>query len=122
MLTEYEQLTKAIDELGERLRNLEQAILVQPILGINPVKTSVNLTLTAYHYVVLVDTTLGNVTITLPAAGFYGYDYYIKGTGGGNNIVIDGNGNSVDANPTETITTPYGVRHIKGDGIQWWLL
>lgn len=75
--------------------------------------------------VILVDTSGGGVTITLPpAAGVSGRTYIIKKTTtDGNTVTIDGNGaETIDGAATATFTTSRGVREVYSDGTAWHIL
>jgi len=64
--------------------------------------------------IIVVNTTSGAVTLTLPAAPDDGLYFYIKDTGnaGTNSITIDGNGNNIDASTSFVINTNYDYTEI----------
>ena len=86
---------------------------------------SSNTTLDDSYYVVLVDSTGGAVTVTLPASPTTGQAYKIKDSGGdalSNNITISGNGNNIDDATSATINTDYGAIEVVYDGTKWYTL
>lgn len=69
--------------------------------------------------VVFVDTSGGPLTISLPPTPFVNDECKVMddtGDSATNPITIDGNGNTIDGTPADTIATPYGVRHYKFAG------
>lgn len=86
-------------------------------------KTS-NYTATSSDYSILVDSTSGPVTITLPTAvGIAGRGYEIKdwkGTSPANNITIDPTGSeTIDGVATKVLTNSYQSYTIRSDGANW---
>lgn len=81
-------------------------------------------TMVATDYMVLVDTTAGNVTITLPTAvGIAGTVYVIKKKVAGNTLTIDGNGaETIDGSATVSLTTQYDYRMIMSEGANWMII
>lgn len=72
--------------------------------------------------VLLVDTSGGAITITLPpAAENESHCYYIKDTdGGGNAVTIDGNGSeTIDGSTTLVLATAKGTAKLICDGSAW---
>ena len=84
---------------------------------------SANYTATAADYMIGVDTTSGNVTVTLPtAASAAGQAYVVKKVAGGNNAVIDAAGAElVDGAATQTISTLWASLTVRSTGTTWWL-
>jgi len=79
-------------------------------------------TLTGADNIVLV--TVAGATVTLPAAPFIGQLYQIKDrdgvtNGGGNEITIAGNGNTIDGNTDIEITNNYGSFTVLFNGTEW---
>ena len=74
-------------------------------------------------YVVLADSTLGNITINLPTVGSEtGRVYIIKNTGTANTVTITPNGvQTIDGNPTLALTTMQKATIIC-DGVAWWTI
>jgi hypothetical protein len=67
--------------------------------------------------VVLVDTTAGAVTITLPASGAVSTGWHIRikalGTASTNNVTINRNSNTIDGGTSNiTLNTNYAMRHL----------
>lgn len=86
-----------------------------------------NTTLTSDNHVVLVDTSLSGITVTLMANPQDGQVYHIKDMSGNalaNNIIINGNGNEIDGSSTVTINTDYGSLYFVYSDIysQWYTL
>jgi len=73
---------------------------------------------------VLVDTTGGDVTITLPtAASADEHIYTIKKILGTNDVIVDPDGaETVEDSGTLTISTLYQSRTIQSDGTEWWII
>ena len=70
---------------------------------------------------ILVDTSSA-ITINLDASPSVGKEYTIKdvlGSGLTNNITIDGNGNTIDGQATQTINTDYGKLKVVWGGSEW---
>ena len=89
------------------------------VTGISSAKT-----LTTSEYVVLVETSGGTVTVTMPSSPVTGQAYKIKDKGDAltNNITIAGNGNNIDGGTNALINTDYGALEIVFDGSDWWTL
>lgn len=64
--------------------------------------------------IIVIDTTSGAVTLTLPDSPEDGLFFYIKDTGNAstNNIVIDGNGKIIESDTTYTLNINYGYTEI----------
>jgi hypothetical protein len=89
--------------------------------------TSTNITLLNSDYVILVTTTGGTRTITLPSSPLNGQAYKIKDSGGNaatNNITISGNGKNIEGSSTATINTAFGGVEIVFSTTlnQWYIL
>jgi hypothetical protein len=68
--------------------------------------------LTLNDYIILVNSTITGITITLPNSPIEGQAYKIKDVGGfalTNNVIIDGNGNTIDGASIALINTDYGA-------------
>lgn len=72
----------------------------------------------------LVDTTAGNVTITLPdPATSKEYMFIVKRiTGGSNTLTIVGASGNIDGAANASITTQYLVSVFKSDGTNYWII
>jgi hypothetical protein len=86
---------------------------------------STNTTLTADDHTVGVDTTAGNVTVTLPpAATVPGQLFEVKKALGGNNVILDGDAaEPIDGAATQTITALNGTLSVRSRGtaaLGWW--
>ena len=59
--------------------------------------------------IIVIDTTSGAVTLTLPVSPDDGLFFYVKDTGNAatNNIIIDGNGKIIESDTTYTLNTNY---------------
>lgn len=88
-------ITIADDAVNEEL-DIQIAVVPRAVTSV-----STNTTLTSAHRIVLVNTTAGAVTLTLPAATGV-YEFTIKNTGtGSNRVIIDGNASeTIDGNAT----------------------
>ena len=76
---------------------------------------STNITLTSDMYVVLVNTSVSGITLTLPISPIAGQSYKIKDATGDaitNIITINGNGRDIDNASTAVINTDYGAIEI----------
>lgn len=82
------------------------------------ITVSDNYDISTSDYTVLVDTTGGNVTVTLntPPAGKI---YNIKKIAAGNTLTIDGNGATIDGSATKTVTTLNANTQIQFDGTNY---
>lgn len=69
-----------------------------------------NTTLTASNFVVFCNTTISGFTVTLPASPVDGQVYKIKDVGNAylNNVIVNGNGKTIDTTATVTINTERG--------------
>jgi hypothetical protein len=85
-----------------------------------PITTvSANTTLDSSHYTVLVDTTAGDITITLPPS-VSGRVYNIKKkTGDTNKVIVSG---AIDDDISAEITTQYESITVQEDGTDWWII
>jgi hypothetical protein len=85
------------------------------------VTVTANVTLTANNTVVLVDSTSGNVTVTLPdATANSGRYYVIKRTGSANNVTIQAqSGQTVEGNANTTLIGAGSTDSIISDGARW---
>lgn len=91
-----------------------------------PVTTAVNLVLAAVNSVILVDSTGGAKTITLPSAVGNSLNYYIKdwkGQASAKNITINTSlSQTIDGALTKLINTNYGSFNIVSDGSNWTII
>lgn len=88
------------------------------------VSVNANHTVVWPERVVLVDTTPGAVTITLPSAAAYkGLDITVKQSTAANTVVVDGNGaEQIDGANTYTVTNTFAAVTILSDGSTWHIL
>ncbi|VAW48517.1 Phage tail fibers, partial [hydrothermal vent metagenome] len=94
-------------------------------VSFSTVSKTADYTATDSDHVILVNSSSGNVTITLPAvSGVSGRVYIFKKTSAdGNNVIIDGNASeTIDGAVTKTFSTQYEVVTIISDGTVWWVL
>ena len=75
-------------------------------------------------YALIVDTSAGNVTITLPpAASSSGTILVFKKSSASNTVTIQANASeTIDGANTQTITAQYGSLRIICDGTKWWII
>jgi hypothetical protein len=76
-------------------------------------------------YLLLVDTSGGNITIELPPAADAKYlDYFIKKiTADGNSVTVDPDGGeTIDGAGTVVTVVQYYTFRIYSDGTQWWII
>ena len=98
---------------------------VKGSIGVKTVSKTADYTATASDYIILVDSSGGAVTITLPAAsGVPGRAYEIKKTdSSGNGVIIDANASeTIDGALTVTTTTQYQSFSIVCDGSNWLII
>jgi len=76
---------------------------------------------TANDYTILVDTTAGNVTVTLPTPQT-GKIYNIKKVTGSNNVIIDPVSGLIDGSTTQTITTLNATIRAQFDGTNYYTI
>jgi hypothetical protein len=83
-----------------------------------------NLTLDNTYRSVRVDSTSGNITVTLPAAATYpGIEYWIRKIVAANTVTIDGDGaETIDGAATRALTTQWQTVHIQSNGVSWDIL
>ena len=89
------------------------------------VTTTTNYSITTSDEVILVDSSGGPKTITLPGSHSMGERYHIKdkfGTTIPNTITISGNGNTIDGNSTFVLTVKMQGVIVLSDGSNWVLL
>jgi hypothetical protein len=87
-----------------------------------PVTTKTgNYTATLTDYFIRVDTTSGNVTITLPTAVNYaGLSYIILKTVAANTVTVQGTSSqTLNGSSTQTITSQYGVLRVFSNDTNW---
>ena len=72
----------------------------------------------------LVDTTGGNVAITLPDAdAAFGYLYTVKRISGGvNALTVSATSGNIDGSPTASIVTQYVSLSFRSDGTDYWII
>lgn len=74
--------------------------------------------------ILLVDTTGGSVTLTLPAAGTVrGQWFVVKKLVAANTVTLDGaSAETIDGAATLAFTTQYQAVTIYSDGTEWWTI
>jgi len=85
------------------------------------VTKTANYTATANDSTILVDTSGGSVTISLPTSvGIAGRIYTIKKVSISNLVIIDPDGSeTIDGDPTKSINSPYDAVTCQSDGANW---
>lgn len=92
--------------------------------AINAISANATLSDSTDH-IVLVDSSGGAVTVTLPAAPVSGTIYQIKDSGGSaeaNNITVAGNGNNIDGAADFVMGVDYQSATVIFDGAAWFLI
>jgi hypothetical protein len=115
---------RLLDEFKEmRRRLLTSAGMVRPewILAVQSISATAALTLLAPQTAVLVDTTSGSVTLTLPAAGTVtGARLEVKKMVAANTLTLDGNASeTIDGAATLAWTTQYQSYSLISTGTTW---
>lgn len=102
-----------------RLRDLVARVQRKAIRTISAAYTA-----TGGDDVILVNTTGGSVTVTLPPAGtHYGHTYYVKKLVAANTVTIDGNASeTIDGATTVALTTQWGTVTLVSNGVAWFTL
>jgi hypothetical protein len=87
-------------------------------------KISANYTAGLSDHVILVTTTSGGVTVTLPAAADSAYKRFVikKITNDTNNVTINTASGNIDNAASVVFSTAYGVRDIVSDGSAYWVV
>jgi len=86
----------------------------------NVATKTIDYTATVNDYMLIVDTTSGDVTITLPSASAtYRREYVIKKIDNSTNSVIISSSDSVDGDSTFNINSQYVSIKVKSDGTTW---
>lgn len=109
------------DSLVSRaLRKVENLLGRTPVFGASRTVTAAT-TIVDSDDVVLVDTTGGSVTVTLPpAATNLGRRFTVKKLIAANTLTLDGNGSeTIDGAATVALTTRYAARTVQSDGTAW---
>ena len=71
----------------------------------------------------IVDTTAGNVTITLPGSPMTGKIVVIKTKVAGNSLIISPNGGTIDGSGSDfTLTVIGSMKTLQFDGTAWWII
>ncbi len=130
-VTGYGTDTERVESVASKVREITDAAIViatnavlQDELILLAKSTAIAYT-AADEPVILVDTSGGGVTITLPpAAGVPGRTYVIKKTTtDGNTLTIDGDGaETIDGAATVAFTTSRGCRIVYCDGTAWHII
>lgn len=93
---------------------------------INTITVNVNYLALPTDDTILVDTTGGPVTITLPASHIAGKEYFIKDKFGtasiSNVIIVSQDGDTFDLLPSISLTTDYQGYMVVSDGTDWWVV
>jgi len=103
--------------------NLKGLIVVGEDLRYTLEEVATATTLTADHFLVVVDTSSTNITITLPASALHKHRVYtIKNIGTGK-VTIDANGSeTIDGETTIELTLQYSYVTIVCDGDEWFII
>lgn len=91
-------------------------------LQLQSVTKTANYTITTADRLVYVDTTSGNVTVTLPAAASVTANtvYSVQKTAAGNTVTVDGDGaETIDGSATASLTTLYSRLDLISNGSAW---
>lgn len=84
---------------------------------------SENTTLEINDFTILVDSSGGNVIVTLPsAASAENKIYNIKRISVGNDVTVDSGTDNIDGMPDSIIVSQYDSISIQSDGTQWWII
>lgn len=91
--------------------------------AVQQINTSTTLVLDHVHTLVVVDTTAGSVTLTLPtAASAIGHRVDIKKVTSAHTLTVDADGaETIDGAATLSWTTLHESNAIISDGTQWWV-
>ena len=73
-------------------------------------------------HTILADASLNVVSVTLPAAPATGRLLLIKKIDNTNNVVIDGNGKTIDGQASVTLGVQYAFRRIQYNGTAWFVI
>lgn len=71
---------------------------------------------------IVVDSTVEDANVVLPAAPVMNQRHIVKDGAGGafiNPIYIDGNGNTIDGLPSIAIAFPYEAKTLEYNGVEW---
>lgn len=120
-----ESLDTLIRLLNARMKGLEAELGSLSRVGATTRAVTAATTITAADALVLVDTTSGAVTVTLPVAAVSaGKRYTVKKTNAGaNNVTLDGNGaETIDGAATVVWNTQYLAYTVQSDGATWWTI
>lgn len=113
--------TRGNRPVDRQLQDLEN------VLGRSPVfygwrEVSAATTIVDSDSMLLVDTTAGSVTITLPAASLNaGRRFGVKKKVAGNTLTLS-SADNIDGAGTAAVTTQYAVILVQSDGVTWWRL
>lgn len=124
-----EATAEYLNLLNIRLNEIYRAIAAQINNGADGFLSAV-VTVTADYtvlendQVILVDTTLGNVAITLPAATDTENKVFTvkKKTSDGNTVTVDPASGNVDGSATKAWTTALATFRFASDGANYWIL
>lgn len=111
--------------LNARMKGLEAEVAAVGRIGTATRAVTAATTITAADALVLVDTTSGAVTVTLPAAAVStGKRFTVKKTNAGaNNVTLDGDGSeTIDGAATLAWNTQYAAYTVQSDGSVWWIV
>jgi hypothetical protein len=113
-------LPENLAAIASALRQLKGLLGRTPTWG-DHVTKSAAYTLTDADQLVLVDTTAGSVTVTLPSAvGRRGRTFTIKKLIAANTLTIEGDGTeTLDGAANIALTTRYAARTVQSDNANW---
>jgi hypothetical protein len=106
-----------------RRATVQRLILIGGVIGNTSTKTA-NYTATLDDLILLVDSTAGAITITLPAASTStGHMLTVKKTVAANTVVIDGNASeTIDGATTVTLSSHWAARTLSCNGTSWFVI
>ena len=114
------------DDSSGEVKTVDGSELGEDNNNYNTYVSSTSFTATTEMYVILLDTSFEEITITLPASPVDGQAYRIKDSSGNaltNNVTINGNGETIDGGSTALINTDYGaIEIVWRDGLGWFIL
>lgn len=114
----YYQLTSLLRTIAQEVNGL---ITLWSPVGATVQSKTASYTVQEIDGLVLIDTTAGNVTVTLPDVKYKGNRYTVKRvTAGANTLTIQGASGNVDGAGSTTIATQYQAKTFVSDGTNWW--
>jgi hypothetical protein len=109
--------------LQRRLRGVIRDVSDDQLAALSNVTTSTTVTLTNATNVVTVDTSAGNVTVTLPVVGTVpGRTVTTVKLSAANTLTVDGDGATINGSATISWTTQYQTYTLYSTGTEWLIL